>query len=101
MRLISTWRTGWGVLISRLIPVALLALLLALTIGGSVWHTHASGGEANCSSCHLSHQAIAGLAAPAQLLALEQLGENWVAEEPAAPSRLSGRRAASRAPPSL
>jgi hypothetical protein len=88
-------------LFSRLIPVILLALLLMVTFAGSIWHAHAAGDEANCSVCHLSHQPIVEPSAPAQLLALEPLRDNWVVEEPAAPPAPAILRAASRAPPSL
>lgn len=100
MRLIST-EGNRRALPSRLIPVMMLALLLAVMFAGSIWHMHAAGGDSNCSVCHLSHQPIVESAAPAQTLALEELGEKWVTEDPAAPLGPSIRRAASRAPPSV
>jgi hypothetical protein len=41
----------------RLIPVALLVLLLVgMTLTSVVWHHHDGATEAGCPICHLSHQ---------------------------------------------
>jgi hypothetical protein len=43
----------------RLIPIALLALLLVgMTLTSVIWHHHDAAAEAGCPICHLSHQPI-------------------------------------------
>jgi hypothetical protein len=43
----------------RLVPVALLALLLVgMTFSSVVWHHHHGAAESSCPICHLSHQPI-------------------------------------------
>lgn len=39
------------------IPVAVLALVIGMTLG-EVWHRHVDTSPENCPACHLSHQAV-------------------------------------------
>ncbi|HWZ54254.1 MAG TPA: hypothetical protein VNV84_05835 [Candidatus Acidoferrales bacterium] len=80
------------------VPVALLSLLVLATLG-CVWHHHASSAAANCSVCHLSHQAFEHPVASDRAPALGPVGSS---PEPREPEFVSGptiSRIPARAPP--
>ena len=81
-------------------PVALVVLLLAAVLLGSVWHHHAGTSDAACQICHLSHQPIDQpleahrAAAPAPMGAAPEAADEVVV------SALFCERVPARAPPS-
>jgi hypothetical protein len=82
------------------VPVALLALLMLVMVLGSVSHHHA-GPDANCSICHLSHQAIDHPQPNHRTPSLAQVGVQIELQEPDfAPSPIAPRLPA-RAPPAV
>jgi hypothetical protein len=82
------------------VAVALLALLMLVMVLGSISHHHA-GPDANCSICHLSHQAIEHPQPNHRAPSLAQLGVQIDLPEPGfAPSPVAPRLPA-RAPPAV
>jgi hypothetical protein len=84
-----------------IVPVTLLLLLVVGMTLCNVSHHHAGSSDANCSICHLSHQAIDQPLPVASTRILAQVGVQSDLQEPGfTPSPLKSRLPA-RAPPSL
>ncbi|HEY0703563.1 MAG TPA: hypothetical protein VGD60_12425 [Candidatus Acidoferrales bacterium] len=81
-----------------------MTLLLLLVVGMTlcnVSHHHAGSSDANCSICHLSHQAIDQPLPAASTRTLAQVGVQFDLQEPGfTPNPLKPRLPA-RAPPSV
>ena len=82
-----------------IVPVALLLLLVVGMTLFNVLHHHAGSTDANCSICHLNHQAIDQPLPADSTTALTQIGVYSAPQEPGfAPSPIKPRLPA-RAPP--
>jgi hypothetical protein len=84
----------------RVVPVALLALLMLVMVLGSVSHHHA-GPDANCSICHLSHQAIDHPQPNHRAPSLAQVGVQTELQETGFAPLLVAPRLPARAPPAV
>jgi hypothetical protein len=80
------------------VPIALLALLLVVTLGG-MWHHHAGSFDANCPICHLSHQPIERPLAAHRAPTLALLEHTPEAQETGPAPTVVFRRLPARAPP--
>jgi hypothetical protein len=84
-----------------IVPVTLLLLLVVGMTLCNVSHHHAGSSDANCSICHLSHQAIDQPLPAASTRILAQVGVHSDLQEPGfTPNPLKPRLPA-RAPPSV
>jgi hypothetical protein len=82
-----------------IVPIALLLLLVVGMTLCNVSHHHTGSSDANCSICHLSHQAIDQPILNNSTTTLAQTGVNFEAREPGfAPSPIEPRLPG-RAPP--
>jgi len=82
------------------VPVILVALLVAATTMGIVWHNHANSSESNCPICHLNHQPIGQPLESNQAPVLAPLGPQDEPREPEFSPALVTSRVPARAPPS-
>jgi hypothetical protein len=84
----------------RLIPLALLALLLVgMTLTSVIWHHHDGATEAGCPICHLSHQAIDRPAAVNQATTFARVAPAAEIRDAGLGSSPALRRVPARAPP--
>jgi hypothetical protein len=84
-----------------IVPIVLLLLLVVGMTLCNVSHHHAGSSDANCSICHLNHQAIDQPLPAADTRILAQVGVYSDLQEPGfIPNPLKPRLPA-RAPPSL
>jgi hypothetical protein len=80
--------------------VLLLALLVFAMMLGTVIHSHAGSGEANCSICHLNHQPIDQTVVADNAPSFAQVDVRSVFAPPADPDFEPAKRLPARAPPS-
>ena len=84
----------------RIVPVALLALLLIAATAGSILHHHNHSSEFRCQVCHLGHQTAEPAQAEKHLLAPDRVETLSALQDPIESPSPVIRRAPSRAPPS-
>ena len=80
------------------VPVTLVAVLMLATLG-CVWHHHATSTDANCSICHLNHQAMGQMVVSDRAPALTLVGTRIDPREPAFIYGVVVPRIPARAPP--
>ena len=83
----------------RIVPLALLALLLIAASAGSILHHH-DRSEFKCQVCHLGHQAAEPASAKQHLPAPDRVEKLCSSQDPIARPGPVFRRSPSRAPPS-
>jgi hypothetical protein len=84
------------------LPIALLALVLGMTLGFA-WHHHADSSSStdNCPICHLSHQAIDTPTASVTLSAPAPTGPGPEPQYVVRPTSSAPRFIPARGPPAL